>query len=1000
MPLGPTVGHEEHSNFQVERLATNDASFPKPVNAESSIEEYENAIKHQHDRLDCISPTDPDRLHILYEESIVWYLKYHQTRIIDDLDQSIRACRLATLAMAADYTGKRVVYNHLSKLLEARCTAQGSPNDQDEAFTYGKLALAELEYASDPGSRRWWTLHNETLSSLCRLLVRFPGATIIEWLVTEHNKALSIMAPSSNLRSRYLSRLCYLLSIRRAHGDLAEAINAGYNSIKALEYAERNDSEYLTLGNALFVHYQVENLYRSLQEAMQQTAISLEKDLPTYHLISLCNLGSMLEAKCQRLRETNRDEALVVIDEVIDIGDKALALVRDDDLRLSHILNMVAAWHTTKMTIVSDIEIGDAAGRLFDRALALRCPGQAEYPHILNGLAHLREVQFQILTAQGKKREAFEHLNKAVAYAEKSLETTNDDDPLLGERRLNLGKMLLRTCLITDDPWYDLEATKYFISAFETFSAPLQIRIQGAIQAGIDTHQAGDAVEANRIYQRALKLLSSLNEYSISSQDLQQTLRFVSGLATFAASIALEAGHSPYDALMCLETGRCVISGITISSKVDLSELRKVEPDLANEYDELRRQYARASRDLEQREKYHDARARQQQVAKQLATTESLIRKAPGWESFQLAMTEGDVRELAADGPIIVVNATQIRSDAFVITEERITCVQLPEMSYEKLMQYVPLFNLLGSGARRNIKQGKKNTAKTTATDALLWIWTVAVEPILAVTELTSSRRVWWLTTGLAGRAPFHAAGDHRPGSTNNTHSRVISSYISSLKALRFSRSRSSAVAQRRKMLLVTMSKNPSPHRDLDTSYEETTISENFTRFNMHLSHPKPVDVLELLPSFPFVHFACHGASIAYDPSQSGLLLAEDGEAAMLTIADLEKIDLKEGAIAYLSACSTAEQSDGKLADEAIHLANSFQALGFQHVIGTMWGAEDVAAGEVAGRFYAKLFPSDEAQHVESELDVARALHEAIKDYMGETQGGVVSWGPFIHIGS
>lgn len=59
--------------------------------------------------------------------------------------------------------------------------------------------------------------------------------------------------------------------------------------------------------------------------------------------------------------------------------------------------------------------------------------------------------------------------------------------------------------------------------------------------------------------------------------------------------------------------------------------------------------------------------------------------------------------------------------------------------------------------------------------------------------------------------------------------------------------------------------------------------------------------------------------------------------------------------MAYLSACATAEQPDGKLADETIHLANAFQTLGFQHVIGTMWGANDAAAGEIAKRFHDRL---------------------------------------------
>ncbi|KAF2032581.1 hypothetical protein EK21DRAFT_60895, partial [Setomelanomma holmii] len=419
-------------------------------------------------------------------------------------------------------------------------------------------------------------------------------------------------------------------------------------------------------------------------------------------------------------------------------------------------------------------------------------------------------------------------------------------------------------------------------------------------------------------------------------------------------------------ALMYLETGRYVITGITISSKADMSELSKTEPELAKRYEELRRQYAKASKDLEKREKYREAREIQR---------DEQIRQIPGWQTFQLALSEDAVKYLAMEGPIVVVNATPICCDAIVITQEIISVVKLHEMTYKKLAEYL---------------------ATTTISDALLRLWTVAVEPILAATPLTPSRRVWWLTTGIAGRAPFHAASDHRPGSANNASSHAISSYIPSLKALHFSRSKRSNSAQAQMMLLVTMSTNPAPHHNLDTSYEEAAITKTFGTSKTHIAHPTPEDVLSLLPNFPFVHFACHGASIAYDPSQSGLLLTQNNPPAMITISDLE-VDLIEGAIAYLSACFTAEQPDGKLADEAIHLANSFQALGFQHVIGTIWGADDRAAGEVARVFYERVF---ERESGVGGWDVAGALHGAVKAYKDEENADVVTWGPFVHIGS
>ncbi|KAF4871464.1 hypothetical protein CGCSCA1_v009296 [Colletotrichum siamense] len=152
------------------------------------------------------------------------------------------------------------------------------------------------------------------------------------------------------------------------------------------------------------------------------------------------------------------------------------------------------------------------------------------------------------------------------------------------------------------------------------------------------------------------------------------------------------------------------------------------------------------------------------------------------------------------------------------------------------------------------------------------------------------------------------------------------------------------------------MSSNPPPHRHPNTTYEKEAIGTTFVANKLlHLAQPDPESVLKKIPEFSFVHFACHGASINNDPNRSGLLLVKDGKPADLTIANLEEIELKEGSVAYLSSCSTAQQTDSKLAGEAILLAYSFQALGFQHVTGTMWAADDAAAGEVARRLYKKL---------------------------------------------
>ncbi|OMP86948.1 hypothetical protein BK809_0007034 [Diplodia seriata] len=288
------------------------------------------------------------------------------------------------------------------------------------------------------------------------------------------------------------------------------------------------------------------------------------------------------------------------------------------------------------------------------------------------------------------------------------------------------------------------------------------------------------------------------------------------------------------------------------------------------------------------------------------------------------------------------------------------------------------------------------------------WLWTVAVKSVLDQLQLTSSRRVWWVTSGLMGTIPIHAAGDYRPNSTDNTMSSVISSYISSFKALAYARQAGRGTqASSTRMLLVT---TPGHGRKLDTSHETRAISQTLDPASITaLSRPTPAEVLSQLPSHTFAHFACHGFALARDPARGGLLLVDDdGGRAILTIEDLNRTELGRARVAYLAACSTAETSSERLLDEAISLANAFQTAGFRHVVGTLWDADDYAAGKVAEGFYGRLFEAaaiaaaagDGDGDRDAELGAAKALHESVLEYRGsDRRRDIRKWDSFVYIG-
>ncbi|KAK1855631.1 hypothetical protein CCHR01_01806 [Colletotrichum chrysophilum] len=276
-----------------------------------------------------------------------------------------------------------------------------------------------------------------------------------------------------------------------------------------------------------------------------------------------------------------------------------------------------------------------------------------------------------------------------------------------------------------------------------------------------------------------------------------------------------------------------------------------------------------------------------------MASMEEEIRHLKGFEQFQLPLSANQMMQLAIDGPVVTINVSELRSDAMIATKEGIKFLHLPGFTPAALQSHASVFNSGGNPDRRDIR--KSRASPNVSTEAgLRWLWEVAVRPILDVTTLTWSGRLWWITGGLAGRVPFHAAGNDAGDPEENAPSRVTSSYISSLKALKYGRDKGAAAVSGQNMLLVTMSSNPPPHRHLNTTYEEEAIGASFGPDKLlHLAQPDPESILKKIPEFSFVHFACQGASINNDSNRNRLLLVKNERPADLTIASLRRLGSK-----------------------------------------------------------------------------------------------------------
>ncbi|KAG7429509.1 hypothetical protein Forpi1262_v009541 [Fusarium oxysporum f. sp. raphani] len=110
---------------------------------------------------------------------------------------------------------------------------------------------------------------------------------------------------------------------------------------------------------------------------------------------------------------------------------------------------------------------------------------------------------------------------------------------------------------------------------------------------------------------------------------------------------------------------------------------------------------------------------------------------------------------------------------------------------------------------------------------------------------------------------------------------------------------------------------------------EEMREILNLTRSHMRTTaytHPSTDQALEVLKACHIAHFACHGTSDYSDPSNSGLILQKSTgpEETLvqnrLTVQRVSDLRLRYAQIAYLSACSTAENKAARLSDEVIHV--------------------------------------------------------------------------------
>ncbi|KAK6533572.1 hypothetical protein TWF694_002510 [Orbilia ellipsospora] len=605
-----------------------------------------------------------------------------------------------------------------------------------------------------------------------------------------------------------------------------------------------------------------------------------------------------------------------------------------------------------------------------------------------------------------------ENFEKILQNIKRTISITPEDTPEQAENLLTLSKHYfyrfykLKDC---DDHENALTCLK---KSFAIVNALPHSRIRTGERLYILYLLRQEYNQAASVIVDTVKLLPRVSPRHVSRRDHEWVRSKVNGMSSNACSLVLKTGKPAAQAFELLEIGRCVISSLAIDAQTDVSSLRKYDIQLYKRYEGLRSELSSvpgdeiqfslegAGIDFKHRSPYY--------IERDLQEIEAKIRDIPGFATFQLPLGSEEFQRMARDGPLVAFNITKIRSDALIVTSTaEVKALFLHGLDHSEAVRRISDIGKISS--RHPLKLAENNLKLK---DFLKWLWLTAVKPVLAELGFLildppwdyKLPRIWWITSGILSSAPFHAAGIYEDNNEReSTMDFVVSSYISTVKALKFSREkiRKQSTMAHRQALLVCAS-----DQDLDFEDEIEAIQRVIEKETptVVMKDSTKEDILRQIERSSIIHFSCHGISVGFEPysqppkspSDSYLLLRSSGDDLhadeKLTIDDLAKVRHPSAQLAFLSACSTAKVSSSRLTDEMPHIANSFQLAGYPHVIGTLWEADDESAILVSKTFYKHL----------SRNNAARALHHAIRKMMQHHwfKDDYLAWVPFVHIGA
>ena len=892
--------------------------------------------------------------------SFTMYSNYERTGDIKDLNDAISKAREALLLLHPNHPGRCEVLNNLSTYLKKRFDHLASMEDLQEAERniVEAISLIQHDHIDYP---RYLAGHADCL---VRQFERTGSVDNLDMAIDKFEIAATVVPQSHPDRGKIFLQYAGAFQRRYERTGSLESLDRSIaiNRIAASSFPKNyvhGEAAYNNLAFALRRRFERTGSREDLNESirmLKDLETTTDKEDPN-RALHLCNLGIALQ---KRFEETKA---------IDDITESILSI--EESIKLLELNN------SSLSTAYSSLSIS--------------------------------------LESQYEATKDVKVLERAIEMSDKAVRCSPPDDVDRSTYLDVLGLSLEKMFAATGVEQYFQRAVSVFKEAMAVEASPPSIRLFAA-QSAARLLADRDDLQAKIILSNAVDLLPLVSTRTLQDSDQLHNISRFAGMTSTAVALSLKCGDSPVDALQLLERGRGFIANIRHQMRSDISTLEEQHPGLALKFRTLRDQLDRPqstfnSMVVSTNPAIRDLTRDYRLLSKEFDELLETIRTKTGMDQFLLAPSETEMKHLAKPGPIVIFNVDNLRSDAFLITRDRIWTIQLTSLTLDDLEKQVIRFLT----AVQILYKSEYRKASREVDVVLKWMWNAIVGPVLKELgfEKPSSidsqplPRLWWVGSGLLNILPLHAAGYHY--SSRNAIDHVISSYTPSLRALKYARERRKVVSQseQQKVLLVGMPKTPD---EADLPFVEDEIKM------INALHPDLListlpegsrtreEVMASILSCQIVHLACHGYS-APDPSQSMLLL-EDWKTSPLKVLDLMSLNIRNTQLAFLSACHTASSRDPNLLDESINLTSAVQLAGFPSVIGTLWHVMDPDSAELARDVYAQMLTSGK------QFDTRRSaegLHHAVRKLKQKTRKteGLASlgphdpilWAPYIHVG-